>query len=43
MTARLSLTIVVALGAIAVLVLICDAVALAGYRRATRWMRRRNG
>lgn len=36
-------TMVVALGAIAVLVLISDAVALAGYRRATRWMRRRHG
>lgn len=36
-------TIVVALGAIAILVLISDAATLAGYHRATRWMKRRHG
>ena len=36
-------TIVVALGAIAVLVLISDTLALVGYHRATRWMKRRDG
>lgn len=36
-------TIVVALGTIAVLVLISDTLTLAGYRGATRWMKRRHG
>ena len=36
-------TIVVALGAIAILVLVSDALVLAGYRRATRWMKRQHG
>jgi sulfonate transport system permease protein len=36
-------TMVVALGAIAVLVLVSDTLALAGYHRATRWMKRQHG
>jgi sulfonate transport system permease protein len=36
-------TMVVALGAIASLVLASDVLALAGYRHATRWMKRRHG
>jgi len=35
-------TIVIALAAIALLVLVSDGLTLAAYRWATRWMRRRN-